>query len=771
MRRYLTSIILLLLSWITFSLYADTCYSVSDDSGHPVAGATVTASDTIADRVIEVCLTDEQGSACLQETMGKDVLVNISAPRYKKVVFVYDPAKTTVVLEQDATDLQEVTVYAIRDNVKQSGGTLVFTPGSLKKEVSNIYDLIKYVPMVNHEDGKFKILGRNTQPIIKINGKLPRELGAGFMAALQSLPATMVRRVEVTPNAGSTEASSSTGGVINLVIDMPDEGILNRANAGLSYSTDFSTNESYWIGWKRKRFSGSATFGFSNDAQHNEMRERYEYPDIGKDVEQTRFIKSSRQDIQGAVSMAYTLSQKAVVGFGTGIQSRHEWDSSYTEGEIRMDGESTRTCFLNRNRLPWHFPSYGVSAWSTLYPNPQKNMLDIFAGYSHNVRNSYNTYEESGMDGGKAGTRQDLGLKSQGYSLKATFMQVLSGAHRIAGGYDFYAMDINQDQDYADTDPDRFHYKEMNNAIYGEWSATWSSLFSTRVGLRGEYLHTRGHQTQEGTTFSHDYWNLFPSVSLSFNIPAGGQSLSLSVARTEDLPIYSLLNPYKRWYSETSYYTGNPDLKPSYSWTTDFTYSFLSSFMAGASWNHQPGMRENYTYVKDGYTVSSSTNLGDYDALYCYLQYFKSFWERLRVNVTAGVWHISRNGEIEGSYLRDVTTYFSGNIRVNYLISEPYQWRASAMFIYNSRESGLTSYGLPFYNLSVELSKDWKCGLSVKAACSHIVTNRDPFTFSNDVYRRYSLTVHRPVTCSLNLSYTFGNLRVQRTAERQMTIK
>lgn len=752
---------------------AKRCFTVLDEESNPVAGAVVAVSDSVTVVHDEAVVTDEYGKGCIEEEFTESAMVEFRALGFERMSSRYADCRDTVVLRHDARYLEELTVVANKDVMTQKGGTFVFTPGSLKTEVPNVFTLIQYVPLVDYVNGVFKILGKQDGSLkIKINGQEPREWGGAVMQVLQSFPATSIKRIEITPEAGASEGASFKGGILNIIMDIPDEGVLNRISASTSYNRRLSNSDSYWLAWRTNRFKGSATIGFSQRAYDNSSEDIYDYHELGKRVEETTHTKSDEQSVSGSVSMTYNLTSTGVIGVGLGVQSGHGWSLHSSEGlTTQLNGASTRSSFERSSRTPWYTPAWGVSAWYTERPNPRKNSIDIYGGYSHNSiasREDYDGREESILPYGR------YCLLNNEYTsgvFQGRFNQVLSPKHLIQTGYVFNLLDMHDVQYPAISDINDFHYKEITNRAYISWGAYFSQLFSMTLGMSIENLHLSGIQTNGDTHFSHDYFGIYPMASFSFNIPNGSQSISLNVARKIEAPLYLSLNPFKEWSSENSYHVGNPDLKPSMPWTVGLVYSFLGNWVFSANYKHDPDMRDNYTFEKDGYTVSSSKNMTKYDYANANLEYSRSFWNRLRLNVAAGLTYFSRAGEFDGVLRSRDEMVFNTNVRANLVLSQRHAWRVSMAFRYRTPDGGLTSDGLHSYTLMADMSKEFGSSWQLKFSCDRILFNRAATTFDSDTYSYYIRTVHIPVQLNLSVSYTFGNMLVKGAQDRSIDIK
>ncbi|HXB10388.1 MAG TPA: outer membrane beta-barrel family protein, partial [Bacteroidia bacterium] len=106
-----------------------------------------------------------------------------------------------------------------------------------------------------------------------------------------------------------------------------------------------------------------------------------------------------------------------------------------------------------------------------------------------------------------------------------------------------------------------------------------------QMGLRAEQTITNGDQITTGQTFSRNFLQLFPNVSVSDSLSANNQ-LGLSVTRRIDRPTYQQLNPFSLYINPTFYLNGNPYLLPQSSYIAELSDGIKQQYFLTFTYTH-----------------------------------------------------------------------------------------------------------------------------------------------------------------------------------------
>lgn len=120
------------------------------------------------------------------------------------------------------------------------------------------------------------------------------------------------------------------------------------------------------------------------------------------------------------------------------------------------------------------------------------------------------------------------------------------------------------------------HSTDYNRNIYAAYSlyAGYLGKFGYQLGLRTEYTNRKINIIGENE-FIIDRWDYFPTIHLSYNLPADQQIMS-SYSRRIERPRGSWLEPFITWEDQFNVRQGNPALKPEY--IDSFDAGYLKKF-------------------------------------------------------------------------------------------------------------------------------------------------------------------------------------------------
>jgi len=142
--------------------------------------------------------------------------------------------------------------------------------------------------------------------------------------------------------------------------------------------------------------------------------------------------------------------------------------------------------------------------------------------------------------------------------------------------------------EYDATSSNHFKYREQIHAGYVNVNEEFKKT-SIQLGLRAEYTNTLGNQLTTGSVLKRNYFQLFPSLTVSEQF---GEShrLQLAYSRRIQRPDYDDLNPFRVFRDPLLYYEGNPNLQPELTQTIALSHVFKNKYTVGLNYSKTKGV-------------------------------------------------------------------------------------------------------------------------------------------------------------------------------------
>ncbi|HWZ03753.1 MAG TPA: TonB-dependent receptor, partial [Mucilaginibacter sp.] len=184
--------------------------------------------------------TDPKGNFKIDNITPGDYMLTVDFIGYKQFkiahVVVLSTSKNVsvgeILLAPIQNQLKEVSVTASAPTVANKIDKLVYSPANdLTSQGGVALDVLQKVPMVSVDiNGNVELMG-NTNIQFLINGKPSTIFGASITDALQAIPASQIKSIEVITNPGAKYDAAGTGGIINIVLkDNNIQGINGSVN-------------------------------------------------------------------------------------------------------------------------------------------------------------------------------------------------------------------------------------------------------------------------------------------------------------------------------------------------------------------------------------------------------------------------------------------------------------------------------------------------------------------------------------------------------------
>ncbi len=729
-------------------------------------------------------VTDRSGAFRLDGVKPGRYFVELSYIGYRdKAVTGFDLGAGAVLdigrvdLEQRAVPVRGVEATAERPAIRFEADKTVVDVNKLPTASSGTaVDALQNVPSVKVDiEGNVTLRGSSNFTVL-VDGR-PTPLEAN--EALKQIPAPTIDKIEVITNPSARYDPEGASGIINVLLKKQrgtgvsslanaDAGLKGRYNGDvlLSYRRGIaSTYGGLQLGRRRfdnerstetRFFGGGETLAVEQDGDGT-WRNLYGGGRAGLDLQLGPRDKSSISGRYGMFKGEGTgqlgvterrLPADSVTTYGTGagweFGSRYWFAMADHEHQFDTAGHKLtgRAIWVANNgenvSRTTRYDAAGdtTSGLHIEQPGPWRR-LQFDLEYVLPLRSSGNI--EAGYEG-------KLERVDQEYRL-----------FRLNAAADTYEFDTLSSHPY--------YGKQDNHALYVVGSRTWSR-FSVKPGLRVEY-GTRIIDVLDDTLQwpdPHPGWDLFPSLHLSYSLPAN-QQLTAGYSRRIDRPNPWMLRPFRVWQDDHRVNEGNPDLLASYVNSVEAGYELplgANHVSLQGYWRTTSNMNE---WVTSRDTTDTTLllvrpeNIGQDRSLGLELSANVSPTRWLNAFLTGNVYDYLETGTVVGvPFERSALTWYS-SLRLTATLPTSTQLQLSGWL--SSPTIAAQGSNDVYYSASAAVKQFFfKRALSVTLRCANLLGPTAWKTWSEGPgFRTNSKYTNEGYILSLAVSYNFNNFR------------
>lgn len=500
-------------------------------------------------------------------------------------------------LVPDVQLLGDVEVTAMRSMIqKTEDGFVVSASDNLTQIGGTAADLLRNMPgVLVGADGEITLRGKS--PLTLINGRISGIAGIDRAAQLERIPASSIDRIEIINNPSAKYDADAEGGVINIILKKNEDNGTNGAFAvGAGVGDRYRLNFSTLLNHKTNRWN----FGAAYDNWYTTRTRRVKGDRINYDLPAEYYLTQRRFDerlifYQNAkltadlqINEKSSLSMEALWAF-PGEDNNETLKNTYetigrdfTSGNQRHSNEIRRSHALDFAML-----------YSKRFDDPGRSLLI-------NLSNTLGNDNENTAITTQSLTEQDdpqddvflqrtrVDQTTNLLNLAGDYTEPIAANGLVETGYKGIARYLSADFERANQngngfviDPlnsNVFDFNEQIHAIYTQYTG-WAGpkeqpKWKYNAGLRAEQVWNRGETLDESDDFRNDYFNLFPSASLSYFTPKQN-NVKLSYSRRINRPGLGQLNPFTDITDSLNQRGGNPYLKPELIHSLDLNYTYI----------------------------------------------------------------------------------------------------------------------------------------------------------------------------------------------------
>lgn len=615
--------------------------TVIDGNTKTIESATITLLRVKDSSVVKMSVADKTGKYVFDGVPEGRYIVSISAVGHTKGFSeVFDISATssavelkTIELVPQAKAIGGVTVTSSKPLIEQKIDRMVV---NVDAAVSNVgataLEVLEKSPGVTVDrDGNISLKGKQSVQIF-IDGKPAYLSGAELVNLLSNMNANQLEQIEIMTNPPAKYDAAGNSGIINLKTKKnKQKGFNGSATAGYSQGKYWRTNESLNMNYRNGKVNAFMNYSYNKNTSFEKLtiHRTYLHPDKTVDAmfDQVAFMPRTRASNNLKLGLDYFMTNKTTVGFvASGFMTdgiERNYNTSYLKNEVgAVDSIVYST---NHTAGKWKNGSFNLNLRHQFDSTGRELTADVdFSRYSSNDRQIFTntSYTPLWVKKQQTDLLGELPVNISIYTAKMDYSHPMKSGWKLEAGLksgyvstDNAAEYFNKENnawvpDYSKTN--QFIYKENINAAYLNFSREFKK-WGVQTGLRFENTNYKGHQLgnpqQPDSSFNKNYNSLFPTVYVSYNANEKNQ-FGINIGRRIDRPAYQDLNPFLYFLDNYTYESGNPFIKPQYTWNAEFSHTYKGFLTTTANYSRTTNFMTE-TFEQSGYaTIVREGNIG-----------------------------------------------------------------------------------------------------------------------------------------------------------------
>ncbi len=777
--KTLKKVLYTLLLMLSFNSFSQTYIGkVTDSNNQPIAYADIITINNNDKKVITGTITDENGNFKLKITTRN--------PFYLEIRFVgfetqkISPKKTdlgTIILKEQATQLNEIVVKARKNSIKQKVDRLIFNvENSVVSSGGSALDVLKATPSVQVNNNGISIIGKSSVRVL-VNDRIVQMSGEELVNYLSSFSSDDIKNVEVITTPPAKYEAEGNGGLINIVLKKPKENSWsNQVRTTYVQTTYPAIKLGNTFNYNHKKWQVLASLDGKTGHEQKRISTLLYFPK--QTWIDTIIGKVPRNYLSAKLGIDYQISPESSIGFlysgreYRGTSKEHNNTLIFNAKNRQLEDEIKSRASQNGKNSNHSLNIHYLQKIDTLGKNFSVD-LDYFT-YSKERERTFNSQRVKNTALSQH-SRNTGDQKIKNYSAKFDFQHPTSWANFSYGAkitqtktdndVNFY--NLSTGTEVLDlTKSNIFNYRENTQALYMDITKNFGKKWQTKFGLRSEFTQTKGFSKTLNQTNEQKYTQLFPTFFINYT-QNERNIFNLSYSRRIERPSFSQLNPFRFYINANSYTEGNPNLQPSFSNNLEFKYIFKGKFITKLfyyvsedSFNQIPEI--NIENKQQYYTYKNAGNQKAYGVIETILYNPFKWWNtttmvslvradtKLYDNINLGT--NARNGWVGQFYTNQI-----------FMLNSEGTIQAEATFVGASRGYTLIYEFDPTYYLDLGLKMqflDKKLIVTAKLNDVFKSLSTDITAYTNGIKQVYN-TYNDNRYFTLGLTYKFGNDKIR----------
>ncbi len=612
---------------------------VQDSAGKPLPFVNVLLLNSADSTLVKGAASDEGGAYMIEGVSAGNYLLSATMIGYKKVfsapiIFTNGHTKLLapiLALAEDAEQLKEVTVVAIRPFVEQQiDRTVVNVANSIIASGSTALEVLEKAPgvTVDRQNDAIALRGKDGV-IVQIDGKQTYLAMSDVVALLRSMPSDNIDKIELITNPSAKYDAAGNSGIINIRMKK-DNSVGTNGSLSLAGGTGRHDRErgSLQINHRSRKLNLLGNYSANRGGNYWTLvtnQDRTEGEDRTVAYQDT-YLRFRDWGQNAKAGLDYAIGKNTTIGLlWTGFWSHHQEDGPASSYFRRQPAEPVYLQAITDKDLSTDISNQvgNLNVQHSFGAKGGDISADVDLGHFQRTFSNALVTETTRFDDPSQtldGLLNQMPTTIDILTFKTDYNRSIAGSWKMETGLKHSLVRTDNNLTISrgpveDLQPDpllsnHFQYTERVNAAYVSISGKLAAKTELLLGLRAEHTHSKGNSITLDRVVERDYVNLFPSVFLTRPLTPN-HSLSLSYSRRIDRPNYESLNPARSYADPYLYTQGNPYLQPQYTQALELRHGYKEEIFTSLGANYTQDLMFHVIQPVDSVTTERTPlNIG-----------------------------------------------------------------------------------------------------------------------------------------------------------------
>lgn len=589
--------------------------TILDPQKAPVPGATVRlfSPDSV---LISTSAADAAGTILFEAPGPGFFRAQVSASGFAVLITSrYDllnntSLSDTILLTPNREVLGNVVVTSRKPAIQFLADKTVINPeASITNAGATIMEVLEKSPGITvSKDGSIIMKGKPSVMVL-IDGKQTQLSGADLQSYLSGISASQVDAIELIENPGAKYDAAGNAGIINIRMKSNrQKGFNGSLNLSIGQGFYPKTGNSLNLNYRNGRMNWYLNAGIRASNEKENLYTLRKYVDTNNAdsvlLEQPNFSKNRILGSNFKAGLDFFASEPTTLGisFTGGLFDRQARSFAAIKW---MDAAYHLDSVINTNGVNnQHFRRAGINLYGRhkIDGNSEISVDFDYVRFRVNGDQDYQTQLDapgSDVQATNGFTRSKLEIiaakadythRFKSFVLETGLKTAVNKTDNLAQYY--FAENNNWQPDLGRSN--NFLYNETISAAYASADVK-KEKWHWQVGLRYEFTSYKAHQlgnaVVKDSSFNRKYGSLFPTGFVAYELDSNN-TFTFRTGRRIDRPPFQNLNPFLVTLNKYTLVTGNPYIRPQYTWnfalghtyrqmlTTEISYSYLKDYFS-----------------------------------------------------------------------------------------------------------------------------------------------------------------------------------------------